>query len=147
MTCTRWEPLISAFVDGELDAEASWQLKAHVAECEHCAAELETLRRLKWSLAAIETVEPDDISFERVKSRVMAEVAPPIRRKEQWGIAGGVAAASVLAILLAVQVSAPPKATVVSDRFDASFDMGYAGSASTVSTYAPVTPSSYRPGP
>lgn len=147
MNCTRLEPLLSAFVDGELDAQASWQVKAHLAECEHCAAELETLRYLKWSLATIERAEPDDLSFERVKSRVMAEVAPSGRRKEQWGIAGGVAAASVLAILLAVQVSAPPTTTVVSDRFDASFDMGYAGSASTVSTYAPVTPSTYRPGP
>ncbi|MBX3095563.1 MAG: zf-HC2 domain-containing protein [Fimbriimonadaceae bacterium] len=141
MSCNRFEPLLSAMIDGELDAQECWHVREHVSECEVCAAHLEALRALKWELGSISTPEPDEDSFARVRTRVVAEIGHSSHRpQERWGMAGGIAAASILAVLLAVQLSAPPRIPVATDQFDPSLDLGYAGSASTVSSYAPVYP-------
>jgi anti-sigma factor RsiW len=52
MTCADVEPLIGAYVDGELDLERSVELEAHIAGCPVCTARVASLRSLS---AAVRT--------------------------------------------------------------------------------------------
>jgi hypothetical protein len=50
--------LLSALVDGALDAELARETETHIAGCAACAAELEALKRVKAMLSALPQVEP-----------------------------------------------------------------------------------------
>jgi len=50
MTCEEARPLLDAHVDRELDPAADRQVSEHVASCENCAREVESIRSLKVAL-------------------------------------------------------------------------------------------------
>lgn len=43
-SCEHIEPLLSAYIDDELDAPQRSEVKCHLAECERCTRELDELR-------------------------------------------------------------------------------------------------------
>jgi anti-sigma factor RsiW len=51
-TCTRWETLIDAFADGELDAAHTLACEEHLQSCVACAARLHAIRTTRERLAA-----------------------------------------------------------------------------------------------
>jgi anti-sigma factor RsiW len=53
MTCADVEPLIGAYVDGELDLERSIEIEAHIADCPACTARLASLRSLSAELQRV----------------------------------------------------------------------------------------------
>jgi len=52
MTCDEAEILLSALIDGELDAGHVREVEAHVAECPRCAAALAAYRQMNQAIAA-----------------------------------------------------------------------------------------------
>lgn len=65
MSCERFNPLLSGYVDGELAAEERRRLEEHLATCEACRRELEGLKSLKEDLAMLKFKEPSDAELER----------------------------------------------------------------------------------
>ena len=50
----RWGPLLELWLDGELAADRVDRVLVHLGECPDCAAEIETMARIKASLARLE---------------------------------------------------------------------------------------------
>jgi anti-sigma factor RsiW len=67
MTCERWEPLLSAYLDGELTASDVSQLEGHLETCEPCREELVSFRELSGMLAT--EPEPDPFFLTRFRAR------------------------------------------------------------------------------
>jgi len=53
LDCAGAEPLIEAYVDGDLEAAVATAFEAHVERCAACAAELELGRRIRGELRAL----------------------------------------------------------------------------------------------
>lgn len=98
--CGRMQGLLSAYADGELPAELSAEVGAHIASCPDCARRLEAIRVLSVSLASLEE-EPPEGMHERIMSAVHAEKPSgkliPFRRPLRYGIAAAAAVAIVAA--------------------------------------------------
>ena len=59
--CDKYREQISAYLDGELDAEGRGQLEPHVLGCAACRREYETMKRLViGTTAALAVEEPSD---------------------------------------------------------------------------------------
>lgn len=54
----RIERQLSAYLDGELAPAEMAEVRAHLADCDHCRAELEELRACKDLLARLRPIEP-----------------------------------------------------------------------------------------
>jgi anti-sigma factor RsiW len=67
MTCERWEPMLSLYLDGELSASDVSQLERHLEICERCREELASFRELSGVLAT--QPEPDPFFLTRVRAR------------------------------------------------------------------------------
>jgi anti-sigma factor RsiW len=72
MSCKRWEPLYSSFLDGELSAWEEEALSQHAASCPSCRDALSSLRRVSDVLAV--SVEPDPNFIARFRARRQAEL-------------------------------------------------------------------------
>jgi hypothetical protein len=101
------EGTLQAYLDGEIDSAAERVLSDHVAACDLCAAELETLRRandvLRQSLALLDTPAPvlqaqAALARERRRRR-------PVARLGAWGLAK---AAMLLLVLAGAGAAAIP---------------------------------------
>ena len=66
---------LSALIDGDADAEAH----AHLEGCEACRRELETLRRMRMALSAMDDLEPPVDGWER-----LAAALPGEDRRSGW---------------------------------------------------------------
>ncbi len=114
MSCERFEDLLVAYADGELDAPARASVEAHLRDCPGCAELLSYLRAASASLAALPEIEPS-----------------PELRRELWAVparktaAGKVfdlllrpslqpfyAAASILLALFSLYMINPDKAAI-----------------------------------
>lgn len=59
---------LSALLDGDEDGEA----RAHLERCEACRRELETLRRMRMALSAMDDLEPPADGWERIEAELSA---------------------------------------------------------------------------
>ena len=50
----RWGPLLELWLDGELAADKVERVLVHLADCPDCSEEIETMARIKASLARLE---------------------------------------------------------------------------------------------
>jgi hypothetical protein len=102
MTCERVEPLISAYIDGEVTAAEREHVLSHIRVCPKCAALLAAYRQLRLQVRSLGPVEPPPALAGSVWDRIAA--APP--RRSPWrGVAralggGAVAAAAALLVLV-----------------------------------------------
>ena len=71
--CREIEPLLSPYLDGELDADTRRHVEAHLAACDACRATLEEWRRAE---GVLRTVRParSDVEWERLAQRVEAAI-------------------------------------------------------------------------
>ncbi len=65
MSCDEFEPMLSAYVDGELAAEDRDRIEEHLAGCEACRQSLAELKAVQEDLAMIKFREPSDAELER----------------------------------------------------------------------------------
>ena len=103
MTCADVEPLIGAYVDGELDLERAIAVESHVAGCSACTARVTTLR----SLSAVVRHAPYFSAPPGLVSSVRAASTPSSRMRPASSRAGRlfpwlVAAASVVIAVASV---------------------------------------------
>jgi hypothetical protein len=96
--CAHFEPELSAYLDGELDAAERARLDAHLHACARCAAELRELRRVGESLRrwdAQETRYAQSTGFRnRVLARVGGHADAPVEEIRTWRRAAWAAAAA-----------------------------------------------------
>ena len=81
MSCERWEPLLSQFLDDELDPAEKEGLDRHLGECRRCQEEVAAFRHLS-SLLTTQT-EPDPFFVARFRARRPA-LARPLPRPRCW---------------------------------------------------------------
>ena len=65
MSCDEYEPMLTAYVDGELEAEDRLRLEEHLAGCEACRQALAELNALQEVLDMIKFTEPTDVELEK----------------------------------------------------------------------------------
>ena len=77
MTCAQALPLLSAYLDRELDVTQSLEIEGHVRECDRCSAALQQHEALRSSLSAAALVfaPPRDLEW-RVRKAVRREARP-----------------------------------------------------------------------
>jgi len=101
MKCENVTERLSALLDGELDAAERAAVRAHVADCPRCAAELAELERLSELLGALTQREGAAEFAARVRRR--AEETPKIYRIGRF-LSGGVLTRGAAALLFAAGV-------------------------------------------
>ena len=67
MTCERWEPMISRYLDGELDASDATAIEVHLESCSRCREELASFREMSSLLAAETEADPFFLTRFRVR--------------------------------------------------------------------------------
>jgi anti-sigma factor RsiW len=67
MVCREAVALMTAYLDGVLDARDRHRLEGHLADCPHCS---EYLAQLRVTIGALGRVEPADLSDETVDDLV-----------------------------------------------------------------------------
>ncbi len=103
MNCTEARDNLSALLDGELDRETAAAVEAHLAGCEACRADRDSLRALVGTLHALpKHAAPEEIEREVVsmleRDQLLAKPEAPAPRRP-WGriLAASAAAAAILA--------------------------------------------------
>jgi hypothetical protein len=100
MDCRDSGPLLSDYVDGELDERKRRQVEAHLEACAACAARLADYERLGHEIRALPRLAP----AAGLRAGVLAQVAGEQRRWAGWGeslnrVGSAVAFAAVLLLL------------------------------------------------
>jgi anti-sigma factor RsiW len=80
MTCDEVSVLLHALIDGELDMARARDVEAHVAGCQHCAAELRQFREMRHMMtgANLRLAAPAAL-----RSRIEAAIFVPVARAPQ----------------------------------------------------------------
>jgi anti-sigma factor RsiW len=110
MSCRATEANLSAYADHELSGDEMLEVRAHLAQCEACREDLESLVLLKRVLGNLEVPEPSP-DFEL---RLLENVAAPAPARfgftfrRSGAVFAGVAACSMFATLMALQFLASP---------------------------------------
>jgi anti-sigma factor RsiW len=112
LTCYRTRKKIGAYLDQALDAETASATAAHLASCEGCRREAETLRRLHALLQRnLTPAQPDWTGFWQgvvrgIEDQKTARPAPTRRRwwQQGWGPRWAVGSALAAALLVTLGV-------------------------------------------
>jgi anti-sigma factor RsiW len=106
--------MISAFLDGELDAQEAAGLKAHLASCGRCAGDLGEFQRVRSAVRSLPLLElPAGLV-----SGADAELIPLRRHR---GVMVGAAAAIVALVVAFAAMLTPPSPTVSIDDLSSRF--------------------------
>ena len=119
MTCAEIRNLLSEFIDGDGSQETSEAVRAHVASCASCTAELKGLRALREATALLaREIEPDRDLWSGIEADLehlgedaaqgRARVFGAVVRMPRWSPAGlawrlGVVAAAALVVVAGVR--------------------------------------------
>jgi len=95
MSCDRVTPLLSPFLDGELDARDEAAVRNHLAGCDRCAGRLEALGAMRSAVRSTRP-EPSERGLEALRRRLLRDLggkpAPVAHRRGLWaGLAAGLA--------------------------------------------------------
>lgn len=104
-----FEPLLSPFLDGELEAEEELAVRAHLAGCGRCADRLDTLRALRSAVAATRP-GPSDAGLDALRRRLHGLESPARPAARRAGLWAGLAAGLALLAAGSVWVTAPWRA-------------------------------------
>lgn len=129
MNCRSANALLSAFADGELSASQMQALRQHLAHCEACDAELKSIRAMKSMFANMASPAlPEDFA-ERLHAAVFVE--SKVQRNSQLSWAGffAIAAATCVAVFVALQSTNGSKLPSNPVAYDVSYDQGYLAGA------------------
>ena len=109
----RWRARVSLLAAGALEPHEEDAVRAHLASCDACRADLEASRR------ALEVLDRDPVRsaelpvpIEFLKTRVLARLDEvPARRPFRWGLAGAGLAAAALAVAIVPSLFERPVVT------------------------------------
>ena len=119
--CVDQELLLSAFIDGELDAANIVQVEAHVGRCADCRDELERLLALRDLLGGegVRHAAPETLAKNVGNIPSLSPKAANENRKGSWlapGLAGAVAASLAIFVLLPLSASSPVDQELISSH-------------------------------
>lgn len=97
----RWRGRVSAFVDGELNADGAARAAAHLDQCVRCRALVEDLRALKQLTASLPAVAPPR-SFQLTRAMVAGVRAVPLERAPARSAQAFLWAAQATAVVAAI---------------------------------------------
>jgi len=88
MRCVRAQRYISEYVDGALESGKAAELERHLQSCPACREVLEDFRSMKDAGSDLETPEPGDAVWLKIRSRLpaAAEPAAPVRVPGRWAL-------------------------------------------------------------
>ncbi len=133
--CESIRPLISAFMDGELNEDETSELLQHLASCASCRAVLDEYRALRDDLRALPPAPPPPPDLRRRIWRETVEQSPHRHRLHRLAASLPLPAAAALAILLVISAFA------LSRGYERGVAPAVAGSSPTTGAEWPV----YRP--
>ncbi len=84
MTCEQIQDMLGPFLDGELSAERAADVQRHAAQCQACAAELESLYRLARSLQSSASGEVPDRLWGAIEAGLDGAAAKAIGLPRTW---------------------------------------------------------------
>jgi predicted anti-sigma-YlaC factor YlaD len=99
-TCALIEPLLGAYIDGEVASETAETLANHVAACASCRRLLGQLAETERVLRSVEPEYPTEYQWDLVERRVLGAA----RARSVWQGARTAALAAAAAILVAAVV-------------------------------------------
>ncbi len=73
MNCEETQPLLSAYLDGQVDETQRRTVEAHLSTCAHCRADAAALRQTIASIGSLSSVEPPPGFSQRVMAQVREE--------------------------------------------------------------------------
>jgi anti-sigma factor RsiW len=104
MNCAEAQPLLNAYLDGELDLAASLETERHLATCAACRAAYSRIERLHEEIAAAGLDFADDATIGRLRRAIRQRAGLPAasrwKRPWVWAAAVSVAALLLLAVFL-----------------------------------------------
>lgn len=108
MRCSKARRYISEYVDGALEARKAAELERHLETCPACREVLDDLRGMKAAASDLETPEPGDEVWRKIRSRLTApapEPATAVRIPGRWSLGWAspalrLAGAAALALIL-----------------------------------------------
>ena len=111
MSCDRVIPLLSPFLDGELDARGESAVRDHLARCDRCSSRLEALAGMRSAVRSTRP-EPSDQGLEALRRRLLRDLGrapePVARRRGLWaGLAAGLALLAAGSVWLSVDRLGP----------------------------------------
>lgn len=102
MSCETVVPLLSPFLDGELDPREEDSVRAHLAGCGRCAGRLESLRAVR---SAVRATRPERSGDGLDSLRARLRQAPPVPDRRSRGLWTGLAAGLALLAAGSIWVS------------------------------------------
>jgi mycothiol system anti-sigma-R factor len=100
MRCDRVVKELSAFLDGELPAAATAELRAHLDGCSRCRADLESLRRVAEGVKALPRAPAPAELREQVMARIEESPAQERSHWRHWRTWWGAAAAIAIGLVI-----------------------------------------------
>jgi len=88
MRCSSFEPLLDAYVDGELSAARRARIASHAESCANCAALLTELRVIDGLLLAPRELQPAPNFTFKVMADVRSVAAPRAHRSAHFAVLG-----------------------------------------------------------
>jgi anti-sigma factor (TIGR02949 family) len=104
MICDEAEILLHALLDGELDAGHAREVEAHIATCQHCAAQLKAYRDMRSVMAASDLHFAAPMQLRRRIETALPATRTPDRRSVLKGFVMGSALSAAAATGLVVVV-------------------------------------------
>ncbi|MGQ9801403.1 MAG: anti-sigma factor family protein [Candidatus Saccharicenans sp.] len=83
MRCHQAQRLINELLDGELREKDRSQLQAHLDSCRDCRELYEDLKAIKDTVVPADEMEPSKEVWEKLKSRLQAEVIPQLEERTE----------------------------------------------------------------
>src|SRR3954466_9390237 len=102
MDCKQTNELLNAYVDKELSKSDQTFLEAHVAECPHCRAELEEVRRLDAQVRSDVQAPAELRSLVATRLEATRAASPRVSLKEMLGMRFKIGLAAMIAAALIV---------------------------------------------
>ena len=96
---------LTAFLDGELDAQERSEIEAHLETCEECRGIVEALRATVSDLVLMPAPLPSPQDSWALRSAILREratVRPPARRWQRIAMASGAVAAAAIAFVVII---------------------------------------------
>lgn len=110
MTCSKYERLLSAYLDRELSPEESAMVKRHIIGCAECARLLDEFERIKSALEELEPAEVPEGLFDMgiIRARALeVEAAASYANERHFGLFSFLGRALLPAALVGTLVALP----------------------------------------
>jgi anti-sigma factor RsiW len=146
MNCKNTQSLLSAYIDEELTGREMIEIRAHLGECDLCAAEARCVEGVKRFLGGSPVPEPSPDFEDRLVSHVLSAtgVATEQRKLSVFTLTG-IAAVSMLATMMLLNTFRHEVPTVSEQNDNIPYDVMRQNSAFDWSSGSGGSPAMYAP--